>query len=375
MSPAISLQSVRNMSDSSQSENEYQKGVKHLYENGIQKVPNKYIFPILDRPNTEKESHVNEANIKLPIIDFAELQGANRSQVLKDLTNACAQYGFFQVVNHGVPIDGITSMTDACKRFFELPFEERAKYMSADMKAPVRYGTSFSQNKDGVYCWRDFLKLVCHPVPDVLSNCPSSPEHLRKQTAAYSKETRNLFLMLMEAILESLGLWGAEMNITEENDILEEFEDGSQIIVTNCYPPCPEPELTLGMPPHSDYGFLTLLLQDEVKGLQIQFEEKWLTVEPIPNAFVVNIGDHLEIFSNGRYKSVLHRVLVNQEKTRVTVASLHSLPFERVIRPSPKLINKHNPTRYKDTDFATFLEYISSCEPKKKAFLESRKLS
>lgn len=84
-----------------------------------------------------------------------------------------------QVVNHGVPIDGITSMTDACKRFFELPFEERAKYMSADMKAPVRYGTSFSQNKDGVYCWRDFLKLVCHPVPDVLSNCPSSPEHLR----------------------------------------------------------------------------------------------------------------------------------------------------------------------------------------------------
>lgn len=85
------------MSDSSQSENEYQKGVKHLYENGIQKVPNKYIFPILDRPNTEKESHVNEANIKLPIIDFAELQGANRSQVLKDLTNACAQYGFFQV--------------------------------------------------------------------------------------------------------------------------------------------------------------------------------------------------------------------------------------------------------------------------------------
>lgn len=101
----------------------------------------------------------------------------------------------------------------------------------------------------------------------------------------------------MEAILESLGLWSAEMNITEENDILEEFEDGSQIIVTNCYPPCPEPELTLGMPPHSDYGFLTLLLQDEVKGLQIQFEEKWLTVEPIPNAFVVNIGDHLEVGS------------------------------------------------------------------------------
>ena len=102
-------------------------------------------------------------------------------------------------------------------------------------------------------------------------------------------------MMLLEAILESLGLCTSELNFTEEKEILEEFQEGSQIVVANCYPPCPEPELTLGMPPHSDYGFLTLLLQDEVKGLQIQFEEKWLTVEPIPNAFVINIGDHLEV--------------------------------------------------------------------------------
>ncbi|CAO2839456.1 unnamed protein product [Amaranthus hypochondriacus] len=374
MSPAISLTSSTRMSDSL-SEIQYQKGVKHLHENGIDKVPNKYILPITERPNAGNESHLKE-NIKLPVIDFAELQGPNRSQVLKALTKACEQYGFFQVVNHGISTDIIHRMTEVCKRFFELPFNERLKYMSTDMKAPVRYGTSFSQNKDGVYCWRDFLKLVCHPMPDhFLSQWPSSPKDLRTQAATYSKETRNLFMMLMEAILESLGLCTSELNFTEEKEILEEFQEGSQIVVANCYPPCPEPELTLGMPPHSDYGFLTLLLQDEVKGLQIQFEEKWLTVEPIPNAFVINIGDHLEIFSNGRYRSVLHRVLVNQEKTRVTVASLHSLPFDRVIQPSPKLISKNNPRRYLDTDFATFLEYISSCEPKTKAFLESRKLN
>ncbi|KAL2923699.1 Protein DMR6-LIKE OXYGENASE 1 [Bienertia sinuspersici] len=374
MSPAISLRSDKRMKDN-QSENQYQKGVKHLCENGIKKVPTKYILPISDRPNTGKPLF-EETNIKLPVIDFAELQGPNRSQVLQALTNACEQYGFFQVVNHGIPTDAISSVTDVCKSFFELPFEERQKHMSTDMKAPVRYGTSFIQNKDAIYCWRDFLKLVCHPKPDdVHSDWPSLPQNLRKQVAAYSKETRNLFMLLMGAILESLGLGSAEMDIAKENNILEEFQEGSQMIVTNCYPPCPEPELTLGMPPHSDYGFLTLLLQDEVKGLQIQFQEKWLTVEPIPNAFVVNIGDHLEIFSNGRYRSVLHRVLVNQEKTRVTVASLHSLPFERVIQPSPKLISKTNPRRYKDTDFAAFLEYISACEPKKKAFLESRRLS
>ncbi|KAK9733397.1 hypothetical protein RND81_04G065500 [Saponaria officinalis] len=373
MSPAISPSAKKTTSDI-ETESRYQKGVKHLHENGIEKVPEKYILPIPDRPNTKKEAHSDRTNIKLPVLDFAELQGPNRSQVLNALTDACEQYGFFQVVNHGIPKDVVNNMIGLCKSFFELPFEERAKYMSPNLRAPARYGTSFNQNKDGVFYWRDFLKVVCHPLPDEHCHWPTSPGDLRKQATAYSKETRNLFLMLMEAILESLGLTNKEMNVTEEKDVLQEFKDGSQIMVANCYPPCPEPDLTLGMPPHSDYGFLTLLYQDEVKGLQIQYEGKWLTVEPIPNAFVVNIGDHLEIFSNGRYRSVLHRVLVNSERARVTLASLHSLPFEHKIQPSPKLINEDNPRRYKETSFAKFLEYISSCEPKKKEFLESIRL-
>lgn len=100
----------------------------------------------------------------------------------------------------------------------------------------------------------------------------------------------------MEAILESLGLWGATMNKTEEVEkLIKQFQDGSQQMVVNCYPPCPEPHLTLGMPPHSDYGFLTLLLQDDVEGLQIQYKEKWVTVQPLASSFVVNVGDHLEV--------------------------------------------------------------------------------
>lgn len=115
----------------------------------------------------------------------------------------------------------------------------------------------------------------------------------------------------MEAILETLGLTkpaaAAQSDKNNNNNIHDEddeeianswkemFEDGSQLMVVNCYPACPEPDLTLGMPPHSDYGSLTLLLQDEVKGLQIQHQGRWVTVEPIPNSFVVNVGDHLEV--------------------------------------------------------------------------------
>ncbi|XP_024541844.1 gibberellin 3-beta-dioxygenase 3 [Selaginella moellendorffii] len=73
-------------------------------------------------------------------------------------------------------------------------------------------------------------------------------------------------------------------------------------------PPCPEPDLVLGSSPHSDGVGITLLLQDEVEGLQIRKNGEWKPVNSMPDAFVVNIGDILEVMSNGIYKSVEHRV-------------------------------------------------------------------
>lgn len=120
----------------------------------------------------------------------------------------------------------------------------------------------------------------------------------RKVAAPYAEGTKKLFLELMEAVVESLGLSSPPEQDDEEHredDIMEQFKEGSQLMVLNCYPPCPEPDLTLGMPPHSDYGFLTLLLQDQVQGLQILHHEDWVTIEPIHGALIVNVGDHLEV--------------------------------------------------------------------------------
>ena len=76
-----------------------QKGVKHLYETGVNKVPEKYILPLQDRPDTARKNAVApEENLKLPVIDFAELmQSSTRPQALESLSKACEQYGFFQV--------------------------------------------------------------------------------------------------------------------------------------------------------------------------------------------------------------------------------------------------------------------------------------
>ena len=84
---------------------------------------------------------------------------------------------------------------------------------------------------------------------------------------------------------------------------------------------------------------------------------------------------NLQMYSNGRYKSVLHRVRVNSSRPRISVASLHGLPPERVIGPAPELVDDDkNPRMYMDTDFATFLEYLTSAEGKHKSFLHTRRL-
>ncbi|MQL72115.1 hypothetical protein Taro_004471 [Colocasia esculenta] len=361
-------------------DSKYMKGVRHLCDSGVTRLPTKYILPVPDRPaSTSPKGWANsprddqrKPSLHLPIIDLSELrQDSNRrsnNHVLRSLAEACEEHGFFQVVNHGVPAEVLRSMVDVSRRFFELPFEERARHMSSDIFAPVRCGTSLNQRTDRVFCWRDFLKLSCHPLPRTLPHWPSSPPDLRQVAVSYAQQTRSLFLVLMGAILETLG-------VEDCKPMMEEFQEGTQMVVMNFFPACPEPDLTLGMPPHSDYGFLTLVFQDGVRGLQIQHRGDWVTVEPATaDSIVVNVGDHLEIFSNGKYKSALHRVVVNSAKPRISLASFHSLPAATVVSPAPHLVDAHNPRRYLDTDFAAFLAHLSSNETKGKSFLDSRKL-
>ncbi|KAK9215156.1 hypothetical protein WN944_007159 [Citrus x changshan-huyou] len=96
----------------------------------------------------------------------------------------------------------------------------------------------------------------------------------------------------------------------DPNDMKELFENGMQSLRMNYYPPCPQPEQVLGFKPHSDGSILTILLQiNEMDGLQIKKDGKWFAVKPLPDALIVNVGDVLEIFSNGTYRSIEHRAL------------------------------------------------------------------
>jgi len=105
--------------------------------------------------------------------------------------------------------------------------------------------------------------------------------------AEYCTSVRGLVLRLLEAISESLGL---------ERDCIDKKLGGhGQHMAMNYYPPCPQPELTYGLPAHTDPNLITILLQDHVPGLQVLRNGKWIAVNPIPNTFIVNIGDQMQV--------------------------------------------------------------------------------
>lgn len=102
----------------------------------------------------------------------------------------------------------------------------------------------------------------------------------------------------------------------------------------NSYPSCPDPNRALGLAPHTDTSLLTILRQSSISGLQI-FKEGvgWVSVLPIANALVVNVGDLLHILSNARFPNVLHRVLVNQKRQRLSMAYFYCPPMEFELVP------------------------------------------
>lgn len=105
----------------------------------------------------------------------------------------------------------------------------------------------------------------------------------------YCERVTSVAREVLEGISESLGL---EPNCLEDT---MDYDDGFQIFIANLYPPCPQPELALGMPAHSDHGCLTFLVQNGVNGLQVLPDGNWVTATAPLNAFLVNTGDQLEV--------------------------------------------------------------------------------
>ncbi|KAM3270564.1 hypothetical protein P3S67_028766 [Capsicum chacoense] len=342
--------------------------VKTLSESpNLKSIPSNYVNSAIypsDSPTSEPHDYSNS----IPTVDFSQLISTDlhqRSEAINSLNKACQNWGFFMVVNHGIPENLMKGVIDGTQGFFDLKEEEKKEFEGKHVLDPIRCGTSFNISKEKVFFWRDYLKVFVHPH----FHSPSKPQGYSDIMWEYCEKSRQVAKGLLDGISEGLGL---------EECYLEKALDmnsGFQIFIANYYPRCPQPELALGIPPHSDHGLLTLIIQNQVGGLQVQHQGKWVHVNALPNSLLVNTGDHLEIFTNGKFKSNVHRVVVNNTSPRISVAVAHGPSLEAIVSPaSPLAQSESNPPAYMPKKYKDYMEMQQSNQLHQKSILEQVKI-
>ncbi|KAG8501784.1 hypothetical protein CXB51_004663 [Gossypium anomalum] len=160
-----------------------------------------------------------------------------------------------------------------------------------------------------------------------------------------------------EKVVDKLFKW-LSIGLGLEAGVLKEGAGGEEIeylMKINYYPPCPRPDLTLGVASHTDLSAMTVLVPNEVPGLQVFKDDHWIDAKYIPGALIVHIGDQIEILSNGKYKAVLHRTTVDKKKTRMSWPVFLEPPGEFVVGPLPQVVDPQNPPKYKPKNSRTIV--------------------
>ncbi|KAI5429476.1 hypothetical protein KIW84_034171, partial [Lathyrus oleraceus] len=347
--------------------------VQSLAESGLNSIPSCYIKPLSQRPtktnSTPQNDHI-DININIPLIDFEHVSGEDqvlRETVLKNVSEACRECGFFQVVNHGIDHELMKSAKEVWREFFNLPLEVKEEFANSP-STYEGYGSRLGVKKGAILDWSDYFFL--HYMPPSLRNqakWPALPSSLRKVIDEYSEEVVKLGGRILELMSKNLGLKEDFLR----NSFGGEDEVGACLRV-NFYPKCPQPDLTLGLSSHSDPGGMTILLPDDfVSGLQVRKGNDWITVKPVPNAFIINIGDQIQVMSNAIYKSVEHRVIVNPTQDRVSLAMFYNPKSDLIIQPAKELVTKERPALYPPMTYDEYRLYIRMKGPCGKAQVES----
>nr|XP_027061866.1 feruloyl CoA ortho-hydroxylase 2-like [Coffea arabica] len=279
-------------------------GVKGLSDMNLKTLPKQFIQP----PEERFTEHTLILEESIPVIDISNW---NDPKVADIVCDAAEKWGFFQIINLGIPAEILQSVMDATHRFFELPPKEKMKYNKKNSPTTnVFLRTSFVPEIETAMEWHDKLTFLYVSDEEAQSFWPPI---CRNQVLDYIKPCELLAKRL-------LGMLMKRLNVTEIDKSKESMLMGSKKVNLNYYPKCPEPELTIGIGCHSDLSTISILPQDVIGGLYVRKLENdsWIYVSPIDGALVINIGDALEIISNGRYRSIEHCVTVNKHHNRIS---------------------------------------------------------
>ncbi|KAG8370429.1 hypothetical protein BUALT_Bualt14G0115900 [Buddleja alternifolia] len=318
-------------------------GVKGLVDAGVTKIPRIFINDN-DKPAIDPGHY--KSDVCFPVIDLRGINDASkRAEIVKNVKEACEQWGFFQIVNHELPISVMDEMIEGVRRFHEQDNEVKKKYYTRDSTKTFHYKSNFDLFKTSAAAWRDTIACVMAPPPDP----QELPDVCRDIMFEYSKHVMKVGHTLYELLSEALGLNSSYLKAIGCNE--------SNVVVGQYYPACPEPELTFGIRSHVDYGLLTILLQDQIGGLQVLYQNQWVDVPPLAGGLLI---------TNDKFKSVSHRAITKKTGPRISVATFikpNLLDNPRLYGPIKELLTEDEPAIYRETTYKDFETlYFIKCE-------------
>ncbi|XP_027098866.1 gibberellin 2-beta-dioxygenase 8-like [Coffea arabica] len=251
---------------------------------------------------------------ELPLIDLGVLitsesssDEASKLECMAKIAKASSEWGFFQVVNHGVSSELLRKMREEQIKLFRAPFEKKAS--SGLLNNSYRWGTP-TATCPKQFSWSEAFHIPLAKISDQASYGDFTS--LREVMVEYAEAMQGVAKLLAGVLAMKMG---------RPKQVLEEIcDENTCFLRLNRYPACPISPEIFGLVPHTDSDFLTILHQDEVGGLQLMKDSKWVAVKPNADALIVNIGDLFQAWSNDAYKSVEHKVMVKRKVERFSIA-------------------------------------------------------
>ncbi|XP_002514367.2 gibberellin 3-beta-dioxygenase 1 [Ricinus communis] len=283
----------------------------------------------------------------IPVID---LNGPNALILIKE---ASENWGMFQVTNHDIPIHLFHHIEGQTRCLFGLPSTQ--KLLAARSPGGLTgYGRARISDFFTREMWYEGFTIMGSPAEHASQLWPNQDTSFCNVMEACQKEMKGLSERIIGIMFKSLGL-------NEEDVKFLGLKDGSQYpqgaLQLNSYPKCPDPDRAMGLAPHTDSSLITVLHQGGVSGLQV-FKEGigWVSVSPVDDALVVNIGDLMHIISNGRFKCAQHQAVVNKTRHRISVAYFYGPPGDVKISPLMQLVDFDHPVLYCPVTWKEYLD-------------------
>ena len=313
--------------------------------------------PDLDSHNTDPTSRLVDTVPVIDIGDLADGVGVSGEHSIGAMAAAARTWGFFQVVNHGIPNDLIERARLQMERFFALPVSAKESIMRTRDNPWGYYNNELTKNQRDKKEVFDYTSDGADGIYAAVNRWPDFDPEFRLVMESYRDACTGLSLKLLEAFCYGLGL---------PHDFLNQsFHPNHTGFIRLNYYPVKDPlqdrgdienpgGADLGVHHHTDAGALTVLLQDEVGGLQVHNDGYWHDITPVDGAFVINTGDMMQVWSNDVYHAAIHRVLAMNETDRYSIPFFYNPDASTQVTPLPSVVTEQEAAHYRTIDWSEY---------------------